>query len=98
QQVKDAPMPVISSSKKEVPVVNSNKTVSSQLQNSLSNVKNSNYIAEDTIHMGWRGWLMLDHHLKYYYKDKKANPENTQYKMDDYFLSNEWAQTKNVTK
>lgn len=42
QQVKDAPMPVISSSKKEVPVVNSNKTVSSQLQNSLSNVKNSN--------------------------------------------------------
>ncbi|WP_334340988.1 D-alanyl-lipoteichoic acid biosynthesis protein DltD [Companilactobacillus sp. HBUAS56275] len=64
----------------------------------LSNVKNSNYIAEDTIHMGWRGWLMLDHHLKDYYKDKKANPKNTQYKMDNYFLTNEWAQTKNVTK
>lgn len=42
QQVKNAPMPVISSSKKEVPVVNSNKTVSSQLQNSLSNVRDSN--------------------------------------------------------
>lgn len=42
QQVKNAPMPVISSNKREVPVVNSNKTVNSQLQNSLSNVKNSN--------------------------------------------------------
>ncbi|WP_057887518.1 D-alanyl-lipoteichoic acid biosynthesis protein DltD [Companilactobacillus mindensis] len=57
----------------------------------LSNVKNPNYIAEDTIHMGWRGWLMLDHHLKGFYKDKKANPKNTQYKMDSYFLTDTWA-------
>lgn len=57
----------------------------------LSNVKNPNYIAEDTIHMGWRGWLMLDHHLKSYYKEKKANPKNTQYKMDSYFLTDTWA-------
>ncbi|WP_334331811.1 MULTISPECIES: D-alanyl-lipoteichoic acid biosynthesis protein DltD [unclassified Companilactobacillus] len=64
----------------------------------LSDVKDQNYIAEDTIHMGWRGWLMLDHHLKSYYQDKKANPENTQYHMDSYFLSNDWAQNKTVTK
>jgi len=57
----------------------------------LSHVKDPNYIAEDTIHMGWRGWLMLDHHLKNYYKDKKANPKNTQYKMDSYFLTDTWA-------
>ena len=57
----------------------------------LSNVKNPNYIAEDTIHMGWRGWLMLDHHLKDFYKDKKADPKKTQYKMDSYFLTNTWA-------
>ncbi|WP_057880338.1 D-alanyl-lipoteichoic acid biosynthesis protein DltD [Companilactobacillus kimchiensis] len=57
----------------------------------LSHVKNSNYIAEDTIHMGWRGWLMLDHHLKGFYKDKKANPKDTQYKMDSYFLTDTWA-------
>ncbi|MQS75352.1 D-alanyl-lipoteichoic acid biosynthesis protein DltD [Lactobacillus halodurans] len=57
----------------------------------LSNVKNPNYIAEDTIHMGWRGWLMLDHHLKGYYKTKKANPENTEYKMNSYFLTKTWA-------
>ncbi|PMD68175.1 D-alanyl-lipoteichoic acid biosynthesis protein DltD [Companilactobacillus nuruki] len=58
----------------------------------LSQVKNPNYIAEDTIHMGWRGWLMMDRRLKDYYKDKKANPKNTQYKMNDYFLTNTWAQ------
>ena len=57
----------------------------------LSQVKNPNYIAEDTIHMGWRGWLMLDRHLKDYSKDKKANPKNTQYKMDSYFLTDTWA-------
>ena len=57
----------------------------------LSNVKNPNYIAEDTIHMGWRGWLMLDKDLKGYYQTKKANPENTQYHMNSYFLTNKWA-------
>ncbi|MFH5810119.1 D-alanyl-lipoteichoic acid biosynthesis protein DltD [Companilactobacillus sp. FL22-1] len=57
----------------------------------LSELKNPNYIAEDTIHMGWRGWLLLDRHLKDYYKDKKANPKNTQYKMDSYFLTDKWA-------
>ncbi|AKP67160.1 D-alanyl-lipoteichoic acid biosynthesis protein DltD [Companilactobacillus ginsenosidimutans] len=57
----------------------------------LTNVKNPNYIAEDTIHMGWRGWLMLDKKLAPYYKDKKANPEQTQYKMDHYFLTDTWA-------
>jgi len=64
----------------------------------LSHVKNSNYIAEDTIHMGWRGWLMLDHHLKGYYKTKKANPENTKYKMDSYFLTDTWADNTKFSK
>lgn len=63
----------------------------------LSQVKNSNYIAEDTIHMGWRGWLMMDHRLKNYYKDKKANPKNTQYKMNDYFLTDKWANDTNFS-
>jgi len=64
----------------------------------LSNVKNPNYIAEDTIHMGWRGWLMMDQHLKGFYKDKKANPEMTQYKMNDYFLTDKWANDNQFTK
>lgn len=57
----------------------------------LTTVKNSNYIAEDTIHMGWRGWLMLDKKLQPYYKDKRADPAQTQYKMDNYFLTEDWA-------
>lgn len=39
---KQAPMPVISQQQKEVPVANSIGTVANQLQNSLSNVPNSN--------------------------------------------------------
>lgn len=58
----------------------------------LTTVKNSNYIAEDTIHMGWRGWLMLDKKLKPYYEDKHADPKATQYKMNNYFLTDSWAQ------
>lgn len=57
----------------------------------LSNVKDANYIAEDTIHMGWRGWLMMDHYLKDYYQDKRADPDNTQYKMNSHFLTKKWA-------
>jgi len=64
----------------------------------LSNVKNPNYIAEDTIHMGWRGWLMMDRKLKGYYQDKKADPAMTQYKMNSYFLTDKWANDNQFTK
>ena len=64
----------------------------------LSNVKDSNYIAEDTIHMGWRGWLMMDRKLKPYYQDKKADPKQTQYKMNSYFLSDKWANDNSSAK
>lgn len=42
QKVSKAPMPVISGENKEVAVANSVKTVKAQIQNSLSNVPNSN--------------------------------------------------------
>lgn len=64
----------------------------------LSNVKDSNYIAEDTIHMGWRGWLMMDRHLKNYYRDKKSDPKQTQYKMNSYFLTSKWANNAEFAK
>ncbi|WP_125762362.1 D-alanyl-lipoteichoic acid biosynthesis protein DltD [Companilactobacillus hulinensis] len=57
----------------------------------LTHEKNPNYIAEDTIHMGWRGWLILDKHLEPYFKDKKADPNKTKYQMNDYFLTEKWA-------
>ncbi|APX71287.1 D-alanyl-lipoteichoic acid biosynthesis protein DltD [Companilactobacillus allii] len=57
----------------------------------LTHEKDPNYIAEDTIHMGWRGWLLLDKKLEPYYKNKKANPNNTKYEMNDYFLTKKWA-------
>lgn len=61
----------------------------------LSHVKNSEYIAEDTIHMGWRGWLLLDKQLKTYYQDKNADPDKMNYHMNDYFLTNDWADNTN---
>lgn len=57
----------------------------------LTHEKNPNYIAEDTIHMGWRGWLLLDKRLEPYFKNKKADPNNTKYEMNDYFLTKKWA-------
>ncbi|MFC6322681.1 D-alanyl-lipoteichoic acid biosynthesis protein DltD [Companilactobacillus baiquanensis] len=79
-------------------LINFDKKITYQLKSQgfndivdLTNVKNKNYIAEDTIHMGWRGWLMLDKHLKNFYKDKNADPSQTQYRMNNYFLTDTWA-------
>jgi len=51
QQVSKAPMPVISSKNKEVAVANSVKTVKAQIQNSLSNVPNSNIYDVDHLRL-----------------------------------------------
>ncbi|WP_099973889.1 D-alanyl-lipoteichoic acid biosynthesis protein DltD [Lactobacillus terrae] len=57
----------------------------------LTNVENPNYISEDTIHIGWRGWLMVDDKLKDFYKNKKADPNKTRYHMNEKFLDKSWA-------
>lgn len=45
---------------------------------------------QDTIHIGWRGWVDLDTKVKPFLEDKKTNTPH--YKIDPYFMSKEWQQ------
>ena len=50
------------------------------------------YYMQDTIHLGWRGWVDLDTKIKPFLEDKKTNTPH--YKIDSYFMSKEWQQKK----
>ncbi|MGT2932903.1 D-alanyl-lipoteichoic acid biosynthesis protein DltD [Streptococcus catagoni] len=45
------------------------------------------YFMQDTIHLGWNGWLELDKKVLPFMKKKIS----TDYHVNDYFLSKEWA-------
>ncbi|MDT2827316.1 D-alanyl-lipoteichoic acid biosynthesis protein DltD [Enterococcus viikkiensis] len=50
------------------------------------------YFMQDTIHLGWNGWLAADKKIAPFLKDRKPIKEN--YVMNNtYFLSHEWQQT-----
>ena len=44
---------------------------------------------QDTIHLGWNGWLAADKKIAPFLKDHRSQAEN--YKINNpYFLSKEW--------
>ncbi len=43
---------------------------------------------QDTIHLGWRGWIDVDKALQSFIKDTTK----PQYQMDDNYLSEAWQQ------
>ncbi|GEP19932.1 D-alanyl-lipoteichoic acid biosynthesis protein DltD [Pediococcus argentinicus] len=45
------------------------------------------YFMQDTIHLGWTGWLDVDKHIQPFIKDKQPKPN---YKMDNKFYSHKW--------
>ncbi|MDN2452895.1 D-alanyl-lipoteichoic acid biosynthesis protein DltD [Lactobacillus sp. UCMA15818] len=45
------------------------------------------YFMQDTIHLGWRGWLAVDQYVNPFLTKKQAKP---QYKMDNYFYTKKW--------
>lgn len=54
----------------------------------LSNDGKEDYFMQDTIHIGWRGWVALDQKLKPFLEDKQqASPK---IELNDYFLSKNW--------
>ncbi|MGX6979769.1 D-alanyl-lipoteichoic acid biosynthesis protein DltD [Vagococcus elongatus] len=54
-----------------------------------THLRGEDYFMEDTIHIGWRGWLLLDQDLQTFLKDKKEPKDKI--KIDNhYFLSEEW--------
>ena len=49
---------------------------------------NKSYFMQDTIHMGWNGWLALDKAVNPFLSKKKTLPN---YTINDQFLTKAWA-------
>jgi D-alanine transfer protein len=47
------------------------------------------YFMEDTIHLGWRGWVEMDRSVKSFLKSEAKHPN---YRIDPYYYSEEWTQ------
>jgi len=50
--------------------------------------RGENYFMEDTIHLGWRGWVALDKELVPFLENKES--KTPVYDMNDYYFSKEW--------
>ncbi|GHU38226.1 D-alanyl-lipoteichoic acid biosynthesis protein DltD [Bacilli bacterium] len=61
----------------------------------LSQQGNEPYFMQDTIHLGWNGWLAFDKAVNPFLTNKQPMP---QYHLDNYFFSREWAETEHATK
>ncbi|MBD5429421.1 MAG: D-alanyl-lipoteichoic acid biosynthesis protein DltD [Lactobacillus sp.] len=59
----------------------------------LSHDGNKKYFMEDTIHLGWNGWLAMDQYVKQFMK--QPNIPMT-YTIKDYYFTNAWCRKKNV--
>lgn len=53
----------------------------------LSNDGNKKYFMEDTIHLGWNGWIAVDRAVNPF---MAANLEQPQYHLQDYYYSRAW--------
>lgn len=55
----------------------------------LSKDDGEKYFMEDTIHLGWRGWLKMDQSVAPFLENNQPSPS---YKINNYFYSKEWQQ------
>lgn len=53
----------------------------------LTNDGKEPYFMEDTIHLGWRGWLKMDKAVNPFLTDKQPQPD---YQIDNYFYTKNW--------
>ncbi|MDR1028629.1 MAG: D-alanyl-lipoteichoic acid biosynthesis protein DltD, partial [Clostridiales Family XIII bacterium] len=53
----------------------------------LSRQGGVDYFMQDTIHLGWRGWVAMDRAIEPFLRKETAEPE---YRIDPYYLSEEW--------
>ena len=58
----------------------------------LSNDGGEDFFMQDTIHLGWRGWLKVDQHVAPFLEGKYQQPH---YQMNDYFYSKQWQDMAN---
>lgn len=54
----------------------------------LSGDGSEDYFMQDTIHIGWRGWVALDKQLDPFLSAEK--PDKSKITLNNYFLSKEW--------
>ena len=57
----------------------------------LSKDGGKKYFMEDTIHLGWNGWLAMDQKVSPFLQTKQNQPT---YQIQDKFLSKEWQQAE----
>ena len=61
-----------------------------------TNQQNTPYFMQDTIHLGWKGWLLADRRIAPFLKGEKSQAEK--YKINnDYFLSKAWQEMNPTT-
>ncbi|QCZ46824.1 D-alanyl-lipoteichoic acid biosynthesis protein DltD [Levilactobacillus brevis] len=53
----------------------------------LTNKGNVKYFMQDTIHLGWRGWLAVDKKVKPFLEKQQRQPS---YQIDSYYYSKSW--------
>lgn len=53
------------------------------------------YFMQDTIHLGWRGWVKVDQGINQFVHE--AQPKQTSYHLKDYFYTTDWQQRKPAT-
>ena len=56
----------------------------------LSNDGGKPYFMQDTIHLGWHGWLTVDKSVKPFLDGKDKVNKNNNYKINNYFYSDQW--------
>lgn len=59
----------------------------------LSNDGSKPYFMQDTIHLGWNGWLAADQKIKPFLDSKNSK---NQYKLDNYFFSKAWQEKNDI--
>ena len=72
------------------------KQLSSQGFNNIVNLTkdgNKKYFMEDTIHLGWNGWLTVDQYVQPFMKQKN---QPITYDINDYYFSKDWANKTNI--
>ncbi|MFU1595233.1 D-alanyl-lipoteichoic acid biosynthesis protein DltD [Streptococcus dysgalactiae] len=53
------------------------------------------YFMQDTIHLGWNGWLAFDKEVQPFLENNQSSPH---YKLNPYFYSKEWANKRLVSQ
>ena len=50
--------------------------------------RGEDYFMEDTIHIGWRGWVALDQKVAPFLAERQS--QDPTYQLDPYYFSKEW--------